>query len=68
MEIRWVDGFSISVRIDDGKAIVSANRDGLLSLAAQLTELAELPEGMHIHYDDHNSLENGSSELIIEKV
>lgn len=68
MEIRWVDGFSISVRINDGKMIISANREGLMSLAAQLTELAELPEGMHIHYDDHNSLENDSSELIIEKV
>ena len=41
MIIQWMDGFVIRVSIDDGEAVISANREGLLSLAGQLTELAE---------------------------
>ena len=33
MKIKWTDGFRISVRTEDGTAAVSANREGLLSLA-----------------------------------
>ena len=69
MEINWEDGFTIKVRVDDGKTVViSANREGLLSLARQLTDLANEETGCHIHYDAYNSLEDGSSELIIEKI
>lgn len=67
MQIDWVNGFTISVRVEDNTAIISANREGLLSLAQQLTALAESSEGSHIHYDSTNSLEEGSCELIIEK-
>ena len=67
MLIRWEDGFEIRVSTDHGAAVISANREGLLSLAMQLTELAEETPGSHIHYDEYNSLEGGSSELIIEK-
>ncbi|MBO4894180.1 MAG: hypothetical protein J5562_04655 [Clostridia bacterium] len=67
MDINWIDGFNIEVKIIDGAAVVSANREGLLSLANQLAALAEEPSGSHIHYDEHNSLENGPAELIIEK-
>ena len=52
----------------DGEVVISANREGLLSLAEQLTALAEGVPGDHIHYDDDNSLEEGSAELIIERV
>ena len=69
MTLDWLDGFTIEVRIDDGKtAVISANREGLLSLAMQLTALADQVPGSHIHYDEYNSLEDGSSELIIEKI
>lgn len=69
MEIDWEDGFTIKVRVDDGETVViSANREGLLSLARQLTDLANEEAGSHIHYDAYNSLEDGSSELIIEKI
>jgi hypothetical protein len=37
----------------------------MLSLAKQLTALAEAAPGQHIHYDDYNSLEEGSAEMII---
>ena len=65
MRIEWVDGFEIRVSADHGEAVISANKEGLLSLARQLTALAEEPPGSHIHYDESNSLEEGSKELII---
>ena len=69
MEINWEDGFTIKVRVEDGGTVViSANKEGLLSLAAQLTDLANEKTGCHIHYDAYNSLEDGSPELIIEKI
>ncbi len=68
MIINWVDGFEITVRTETGTAVISANREGLLSLANHLKSLAEEPQGSHIHLDAYNSLEEGSSELIIEKV
>ena len=54
---RWVEGFEIHVRLQKEKALISANREGLLSLAKQLTALAEELPGSHIHYDLYNSLE-----------
>ena len=68
MELNWVDGFEISVRIENGAAVISANREGLLSLANHLRGLAEEPPGAHIHLDAYNSLEDGSSELIFETI
>ena len=68
MNIEWTDGFRISVGIRGSREVViSANREGLLSLAGQLKALAEGMPGDHIHYDEYNSLEKGSVELIIEK-
>ena len=68
MDLKWVDGFEINVRIENGAVVISANREGLLSLACQLQALAEGKPGDHIHYDEHNALEQGSWELIIERV
>lgn len=67
MDIAWIDGYEIKVSVENGAAVISANREGLLSLAAQLTALANAGIGTHIHYDAYNSLEDGSTELIIEK-
>ena len=64
----WMDGALIHVSISSGEAVISANKEGLLSLAQQLTALAEEPAGSHIHSDENNSLEEGSAELIIEKL
>lgn len=66
MKIEWVEGFKIRARQEDGATVVSANREGLLSLAKQLETLAK--EGGHYHLDEHNSLEEGSTELIVEKI
>ena len=67
MQFEWVDGFEIKVRIEDGAAVISSNREGLLSLAKHLKTLAESEGKDHFHLDEYNSLEEGSSELIIEK-
>ncbi len=66
MVLNWEDGFTIAVRAEKGHALISANREGLRSLAAHLTALAEQPPGCHLHLDEHNSLEDGSAELILE--
>ena len=68
MTINWVDGFEIRVIVEHNEAVISANKEGLLSLAQQLTALAEETAGSHIHYDDYNALEERSAELTIEKL
>ena len=68
MRIEWEPNFSIRVGVRGGKATLSANREGLLSLARILADLAKEPPGSHIHLDAYNSLEDGSAELIVEKL
>ena len=68
MRIEWLDGFRIFVDAGCGEVKISANREGLLSLGLQLVALAEGMPGDHIHYDEHNSLEAGSSDMIIERI
>ena len=68
MKIEWVDGFEIKVVAENGGIVISANREGMLLLAKQLTALADGAPGDHIHYDEHNALEEGSMEMIIERV
>ena len=68
MEINWKDGFAIKVRIEDNTIVLSANKEGLLSLAGILNILADEPAGGHIHLDEYNSLEDGSTGIILEKI
>ena len=68
MGIEWIDGFEIKAVAENGEIVISANREGMLSLANHLTALADGVPGDHIHYDEYNSLEEGSTELIIERV
>ena len=67
MTIEWTDGFTVSVSLTDGAAVVSANREGLLSLAKIFAALAEEAPGCHVHLDRYNALGDGSAELIVEK-
>ena len=67
MKLIWEDGFTIHVKTDQKTVIVSANREGLLSLANHLRTLAQEEQGSHIHLDEFNGLEENSAELIIEK-
>ena len=68
MTIEWINGFEIKAVAENGEIVISANREGLLSLAKHLTALAEGVPGDHIHYDVYNSLEEGSAEMIIERI
>ena len=67
MNVEWVDGSRIKVTIENDTVTISANRQGLLSLSRQLMDMADEENGAHIHYDEYNSLEDDSTEMIIEK-
>ena len=69
IKYNWENGFEIEVKNMDGVIKITANREGLKSLANHILNLAqdEMPIGHHLHFDESNSLEDGSSELIIEK-
>ena len=68
LKTEWAEGFMISVTVRNQEVTISANKEGLLSLAGQLMALAEGAPGDHLHYDEYNSLESGSAEMIIERV
>lgn len=65
----WDDNFFIEARISKNSVTIKANKAGLLSLARHLQALAkdEIPNRYHFHLDESNALEDGSSEIIIEK-
>ena len=69
IQLSWEKNFTIEVKNTSNEVIISANNEGLLSLARHLLTLAqnEVPVGTHIHLDEYNSLEEGSIDLIIEK-
>ena len=69
-KFEWEKEFEIITKIENEEIIISANRAGLVSLAKQLLSLAQenIPSGYHIHFDEYNSLEKGSFELVIEKI
>ena len=52
----WENGFIIKTKYENDQFNVIA--------LAQDT----VPSGQHFHYDDYNSLEDGSTELIIQKM
>ena len=68
MDIKWVNDYEISVRVNRDAVVISTNREGLLSLAGQMAALANEETGSHIHFDENNALETGSTELIIDRV
>lgn len=70
LRLCWSDGYSIKISTNDNEIIISANREGLLSLANHLLNLAQanVPCGTHIHLDEYDSLEDGSQSIIIEKI
>lgn len=66
MTLGWEEGFSIRVGVSGNTVVLSANKEGLLSLARQLIALSEETPGSHLHYDKNNSLEEDSSDLVVE--
>jgi len=70
IHLQWEAGHRIFVEIGpDGSVMLTANREGLLSLAQHLLNLAnpEIPKGNHIHLDSYGGLEEGSIELMLLK-
>ncbi len=66
---KWENGFEIETRIDNDTIVITANKEGLISLANHLLNLAQdnVPLGCHYHFDSYNSLEDSSIALIIDK-
>lgn len=66
----WENNFTIAIEKDKDSFVISANKEGLESLAWQLLMLSQrnFPVNTHLHYDEYNSLEEGSIELIIKKI
>jgi len=66
----WDNNFIVESAIHGNSIVIRANEAGLRSLARHLLTLAqnEVPKGAHIHYDDLNSLEDGSCEIVLEKL
>ena len=69
VECVWEENFMIKTSAPLDILTIEANRDGLISLARHLLHLAQddVPNGSHFHFDEYNSLEDGSLELIIAK-
>ena len=65
----WEDGFSLRCTVQNSEVLLEGNKEGFISLARHLLELAQdhVPEYTHFHLDEYNSLEDGSTELIIVK-
>ena len=68
MDVLWVNGYEIRVTRTETETVIAANREGLLSLSNILTALANEPLGSHLHLDENNALEDGSSPLILENI
>lgn len=70
LQLCWGDGYMIKVASEKKEVVISANREGLISMANHLLNLAQVdvPCGTHIHLDEYNALEDGSIDLIIEKI
>lgn len=70
LQLCWGDGYMIKVASENNKVVISANREGLISMVNHLLNLAQVdvPCGTHIHLGEYNALEDGSIDLIIEKI
>lgn len=69
LRFEWEDNPIISTSFQNNEIIITANKDGLISLARHLLTLAQdqVPEGHHMHLDEYAGLENESIALTVEK-
>jgi hypothetical protein len=67
MQIEWEDGFEISAVIHGDEVTISANREGMLSLANIMLALAYERPGCHVHLDEYNALEDGSCGIVLAR-
>ncbi len=65
----WGSNTKVSIS-GSNPIIIQANQQGLMDMAKILLSLAqpEVPDGIHVHLDDQNTLQKGSNEIIIERM
>jgi hypothetical protein len=70
IQTKWDEGHKIITQISNGVMIIRANQSGLLTLARHILTLSQekIPSHSHWHFDDYGGLEDGSCELIIQKI
>jgi hypothetical protein len=70
IRVEWQIDCIATTEVNNGTILVRANQPGLMLLAQHLLALAwsEVPPGSHIHYDDMNFLQEGSTKMIIERM
>ena len=70
LKLDWEDSFTIKATISGDTVHILADEGGLKSLARHFLTLAQnsVPKGRHVHFDSSNSFEDGSCEMIIEKM
>ena len=71
LEIVFENNCKIKVEItnysNEKECVITANKEGLISLARQFLTLAQCPINNHYHLDSFVGLEDGSDELVICK-
>jgi hypothetical protein len=69
-KFNWIKGYEVSTEINDEGINIKANKEGLESLAGILLALAgkQVPNNYHLHLDSYGSLEDGSVDLVIQKI
>lgn len=70
LRLVWEPDHVIYAEMRGSALLLGVNRDGLITLARLLLTLAQpnVPLGEHVHLDSSNGLEDGSIELIIERI
>ncbi len=68
-EVIWYEDADYTIDVFDGEVALTANREGLISLARQMLYMAynDLPEGSHVHYDPFLTGKERACELILVK-
>lgn len=69
LRLLWDEGFDIEVRVDVSEVVITANREGLLSLARHLLTLAqeEVRAGAHLHLGGGQEI-TSDLELVLERM
>lgn len=67
---QWEKNYELYIKLVDDNVVLSANKEGLVSLAIQLLSLSQnnIPSGYHLHLSEDNSLDSNSIDLIIQKL